>query len=264
MKINNLSTLLLLAVAPVALFSGCKKDRDSPTVPEATTSQVNFTVQNTAGTQPLTLNSTVATTAANETFTVKTFEYYLSNIKFTKSDGTTYAAPNTYYLVDQANPAKLSFSVPNVPVGEYTGVSFLVGVDAQMTGLTDPLSFTGDLNPANNMYWAWSSGHIFLKMEGTITSGSAPKTLTCHIGGYNAPYNAIVTATPSFNGAKLTVKGGHTPTIALKADIAKLFDGPSPVTLSTFMGAHMPSAGSVQIAQNYAAGMFSIGQIAAN
>jgi hypothetical protein len=260
MKINSFSTLLLLAAAPMALFSGCKKDSDSP----ATTSQVNFTVQNVAGTQPLTLNSTVATTAANETFTVDVFEYYLSNIKFIKSDGTTYAAPNTYYLVDQSKPSSLSFSVPNVPVGDYTGVSFLVGVDAQMTGLTDPATFTGDLNQANNMYWTWNSGHIFLKMQGALTSPGVSKTLTCHIGGYTAPYNAIVTAAPSFNGSKLTVQGGHTPTIALKANVVKMFDGPNPVTLSTFTGAHMPSAGSVQIAQNYAAGMFSVGQISAN
>ncbi|RZL02388.1 MAG: hypothetical protein EOO62_22475 [Hymenobacter sp.] len=259
MKFNYFPTLLLLAVAPAALIS-CKKDSDSP----ATTSQVNFTVQNVAGTQPLTLNSTVATTAANETFTVSTFEYYLSNIKFTKSDGTTYAAPNTYYLVNQATASSLSFAVPNVPVGDYTGVSFLVGVDAQMTGLTDPTTFTGDLNQANNMYWTWNSGHIFLKMEGNLTSGGTPKTLTCHIGGYTAPYSAIVTAAPSFNGSKLTVQSGHTPTIALKANIVKMFDGPSPVTLSTFSGAHMPSAPSVQIAQNYAAGMFSVGQISAN
>lgn len=262
MKIHTFSALLLIA-APLALFSGCKKDSDAP---EATNS-VNFTVKNMAGAQDLTLNSTVAATAAGEKFTVSTFEYYLSNIKFTKSDGTTYAAPDTYFLVNQATPASLSFSVPNVPVGDYTGVSFIVGVDAQKTGLTDPLTFTGKfdaLNPAYNMYWTWNSGHIFMKMEGTLTSTTPAQTLTCHIGGYTTPYDAIVTAAPSFNGSKLTVQAGRTPTIALKADVVKMFDGPTPITLSTFTGAHMPSAPSVQIAQNYAAGMFSVGQISTN
>lgn len=268
---NRISTALFLLAAPL-LFGSCKKDSDSPANgggtgtgnPPATTSSVNFTVANMAGGQPLVLNSTVATTVAGEKFTVSTFEYYLSNIKFTKSDGTTYAAPDTYFLVNQSAPKSLSFVVPNVPVGDYTGVSFIVGVDAQKTGLTDPATFTGDLNQANNMYWSWNSGHIFLKMEGMLTSTSPAKGLTCHIGGYTAPYDAVVTAAPSFGSTKLTVQASKTPTIALKANIAKLFDGPNPVTLSTFTGAHMPGTQSVQIAQNYAAGMFTVDQISAN
>jgi hypothetical protein len=271
MKNRTLSALLLLA-APLA-FSGCKKDSDTP---EATgTGSVNFTVQNVVPptnatgvqpAQPLVLNSSVATTSTGETFTVSTFEYYLSNIKFTKSDGTTYAAPDTYFLVDQATPKTLSFTVPSVPAGDYTGVSFIVGVDAQKTGLTDPLTFTGFLNQAYNMYWTWNSGHIFLKMEGMLTSASPAKPLTCHIGGWgnNGTPNAIVTAAPSFGSTKLAVRADKAPTVALQANVTKLFDGPNPVTLSTFTGVHMPSAQSVQIAQNYATGMFSVTQISAN
>ncbi len=275
MKNRTFPALLLLA-APLMLLSGCKKDSDSPDT--TGTGAVNFTVQNVVPptnstgvqpAQPLVLNSSVATTAAGETFTVSTFEYYLSNIKFIKSDGTTYAAPDTYYLVDQATAKTLNFTVPNVPAGDYTGVSFIVGVDAQKTGLTDPLTFTGQfeaLNPANNMYWSWNSGHIFMKMEGTLTSANPTKPLTCHIGGWgnNGTPNAIVTAAPSFGSSKLAVRAGKVPTIALQANVAKLFDGPNPVVLSTFMGAHMPGAQSAQIAQNYAAGMFSVAQINAN
>jgi archaellin len=253
------STLLGLLVLPLALFSGCKKDSDTLT----STGSVNFTVRNVAGSQDLALNNTVATTTVGENFTVSTFEYYLSNIKFTKSDGTTYATPDTYFLVDQAKPKSLSFTVPNVPTGDYTGVSFIVGVDAQKTGLTDPATFTGDLNQANNMYWTWNSGHIFLKLEGTITSTTPNKPLTCHIGGYTDPNNAIVTAAPAFNGTKLTVQANRTPQLALVANITKVFDGPNPVVLSTFTGAHMPNAQSVQIAQNYAAGMFTVEKITA-
>ncbi|HET9505750.1 MAG TPA: MbnP family protein [Hymenobacter sp.] len=266
---NRTFPVLLLLAAPLALLSGCKKDSDSPD-----TGSVNFTVQNVAPTgsagstlQPITLNVTSATTAAGETFTVTRFEYYLSNIKFTKSDGTTYAAPDTYYLVDQATAKTLSFTVPNVPAGDYTGVSFIVGVDAQKTGLTDPLTFTGQfeaLNPANNMYWSWNSGHIFMKMEASLTSANPAKPLTCHIGGYTGATSAIVTAAPSFGSSKLTVRTDKAPTIALQANVVKLFDGPNPITLSTFTGAHMPGAQSVQIAQNYAAGMFSVTQINAN
>lgn len=274
MKNRTLSALLLIVAAPLALFSSCKKDSDSPDT--TGTGSVNFTVQNVVPAanivgvqppQPLVLNSSVAVTPTGETFTVKTFEYYLSNIKFTKSDGSTYIAPDTYFLVDQATAKSLSFTVPNVPAGDYTGVSFIVGVDAQKTGLTDPITFTGKfdaLNPAYNMYWTWNSGHIFMKMEGTLTSTNPTKPLTCHIGGYTGATNAIVTAAPSFGNSKLAVRANKAPTIALQANVVKLFDGPNPVTLSNFTGAHMPGTQSVQIAQNYAAGMFTVKEISTN
>ena len=265
MKNRTFSALLLLG-ASVALFGGCKKDSDAV----ATTGSVNFTVQNVAAVagsatpQPLVLYSTIDTTPTGEQFTVSRFEYYLSNLKFTKRDGTTYAAPDTYYLVNQDKPASLSFSVPNVPVGDYTGVSFLVGVDAQKTGLTDPSTFTGDLNQANNMYWTWSSGHIFLKLEGTLVSANPTKNFLCHIGGYTDPYNALVTAAPSFGGSTLTVRTDRVPTVALQANVDKLFTGSNIIKLGDLTDVMMPSAQSVQMAKNYGASMFSITQISTN
>jgi len=247
-------------MALVALFSGCKRDEDDS---QPTVGSVSFAVANVVGTQPLALDGTAYATASGETFTVSTFEYYVSNIKFTKSDGTTYAAPNEYHLVNTAKPASTSFTVSNVPTGDYTGVSFIVGVDSTTTK-GDPLALTGDLNPALAMHWAWNTGHIFLKLEGTVTSASPSKVLTCHIGGYRAPYSAIVTAAPSLNGATLLVRAGQTPKVALTADVLKIFDGPTKFALSNFPTAMMPSAASVQVANNYAAGMFSVKQVQAN
>jgi len=261
MKLFASRLLTYLVAVSLLVLNGCKRT----TYVQAATSQVKFTVENTLGSQPLILNSTVATTKTGETLTVSLFEYYLSNIKFKKADGTVYAAPDTYFLVNQAKPSSLSFAVAGVPVGDYNSVSFIVGVDAQKTGFTDPLSFTGDLNPANNMYWAWNSGHIFLKLEGMVTpAGGTAKPLTCHIGGYVAPYNAIVTAAPSLQGATLPVRADHSPEVHLQADLLRMFDGVTHVPLSTFPGAHMPRAAAVAVAHNYAAGMFRVQQVVAN
>jgi hypothetical protein len=260
MKNRSFYTLLaFLLTASAAILGGCKRDGDS----QPTVGTVSFEVKNMVGTQDLALDGTAYTTAGGETFTVSTFEYYLSNIKFTKSDGTTYAAPNEYHLVNTAKPASATFTISNVPTGDYTGVSFIVGVDSTTTK-GDPLALTGDLNPALAMHWAWNTGHIFLKLEGTVTSASPSKPLTCHIGGYRAPYSAIVTAAPSLNGATLLVRAGQTPKIALTADVLKIFDGPTKFVLSNFPTTMMPSAASVQVANNYAAGMFAVKQIQAN
>lgn len=260
MKNRSFPTLLaFLLTTSAALLGGCKRDSDS----QPTVGTVAFELKNVVGTQALALDGTPYTTAGGETFTVSTFEYYLSNIKLTKSDGTTYAAPGEYHLVNAAKPASTSFTVSNVPTGDYTGVSFVVGVDSTTTK-GDPLALTGDLNPANSMYWAWATGHIFLKLEGTVTSASPSKPLTCHIGGYRAPYSAIVTAAPSLNGTTLPVRAGQAPKISLSVDVLKIFDGPTRLTLSNFPTTMMPSASSVQVANNYAAGMFAVSQVQAN
>ncbi len=251
--------LAMLLTASAALLSGCKHDADS----QPPTGSVAFELKNMVGQQALALDGTAYTTADGETFTVSTFEYYVSNIKLTKSDGTTYAAPNEYHLINTAKPGSSNFTVSNVPAGDYTGVSFVVGVDSTATK-GDPLALPGDLNPANNMYWAWNTGHIFLKLEGTVTSTSPNKAFTCHIGGYRQPLSAIVTATPSLNGATLPVRAGQSPKLAVAADVLKIFDGPTKFTVSGLPTTMMPSAASVQVATNYAAGMFSVTQVQPN
>ena len=258
MKNRNLSVLFCLLTA--VLFNGCKKDGDSS---QPTVGSVLVELNNVVGTQNLALDGTVYSTASGETFTVTTLKYYLSNVKFSKADGSSYAAPSEYHLVDAAKPSTTSFTINNVPTGDYTGVSFVVGVDSTTTK-GDPLALPGDLNPANNMYWVWATGHIFLKLEGTVTSVSPAKALTCHIGGYRAPYNAIVTASPSLNGSTLPVRADHTAAVHLSADVLKMFTGTTRFQLSSFPTAMEPSAASVQVATNYAAGMFTVKSINAN
>ncbi len=255
MRTRSFTTLCgLLLAASTAVFIGCKKDSDTAsTMP----GEVDLQISNVVGTKALALDGTTYATPAGETFSVSTLKYYVSNLKFTKSDGTVYAAPNTYFLVDQAQPATQHLAVAGVPAGTYTGVSFVVGVDAATTQ-ADPLSLTGSLNPANNMYWAWATGHIFMKMEGTVTSASPARALTCHIGGYTDPYNAIVTATPALGSNVLTVSGTHAATLFVNADVLKMFDGVNHITLSTFSNGMMPGAEAMQVAKNYGAGMFTV------
>ena len=97
-----------------------------------------------------------------------------------------------------------------------------------------------------------------MKMEGQVTSVSPAYPLTCHIGGYTAPYNAVVTVTPPLGSNTLTVNGNRTPTLFVQADMLKLFDGVSHVTLSKFSNAMRPGAEALAVARNYQAGMFTV------
>lgn len=250
----------VLALA-AGLLNGCKKDAPASSPPA--TASVALQVTNVAGTQAVALDGTTYQTPSGEAFSISTLQYYISNVVLTRTDGTTYAAPGVYHLVDASKPSTSKLTLDNVPVGDYAGLKFVVGVDSVATK-ADPLSLTGDLNPANNMYWVWNTGHIFLKLEGKVAS-AGNKALTAHIGGYRAPYSAIVTAAPAFpSGTALAVRAGQTPTISLTANVLKIFDGATHLPLSTFPTAMTPSAASVQVAQNYAAGMFSVGSIQVN
>lgn len=253
------ASALLLSLS-AGLLNGCKKDGSDSSPP--TVGSVSLALNNVAGSKAVALDGTTYTTASGETFSISTLEYYISNVIFTKADGSTYAAPGVYHLVNVAKPSTTTFTIANVPTGDYSGVKFTVGVDSTTTK-ADPLSLTGDLNPANNMYWVWATGHIFMKLEGNVTS-AGNKPLVCHVGGYRAPYSALVTAAPSFGGTTLPVRADHAAAINLTADVLKLFDGETHFALSTFPTTMAPSASSVQVTQNYAASMFTVKNINAN
>jgi hypothetical protein len=68
-------------------------------------------------------------------------------------------------------------------------VSFLLGTDSSMnvSGMLE-----GPLDPINGMYWAWNSGYINLKAEGTIQDSAGNTSLfEFHIGGYLPPNETV-------------------------------------------------------------------------
>ena len=57
----------------------------------------------------------------------------------------------------------------------------------------------GDLDPLKGMYWAWSSGFINFKLEGSCLNCGSEKEFTYHIGGFIAPYQSFQTASIPLN-----------------------------------------------------------------
>ena len=52
----------------------------------------------------------------------------------------------------------------------------------------------GDLDPTKGMYWAWQSGYINFKMEGSCSQCLATKNnFEFHLGGYQQPFYAMQT-----------------------------------------------------------------------
>lgn len=254
---------LLLAASTVGL-SSCSwfksNDDDQPApVEEKTSGKLNFEFENVVGNQTLAFDQTYNTLAGDQ-FKVSKFNYFITNIKLTKTDGTVWAEPESYHLVKHEQSASRNFELKDIPNGDYTKLTFTIGVDSarNISGAQ-----TGALDPLNDMFWGWSSGYIFLKLEGTSPQSSNGSVIF-HIGGFRSPNNTIRTVSPALPSATPTIHidGDHTPEIHMQANVQKMFDGPNVIRFAQLNNTgHSSDPNSVKIANNYAAGMFSIAHI---
>jgi len=251
MKSSTFTPLLLA----VAVLAGCGKKTVEPDAP--TTGSFALELESVVGTAPLTLNVPVYSKADGQTFTVSKFKYLVSNVKLSRADGTAYAVPDGYYLIDAAKPTSAHIVIDKVPLGDYTGLSFMVGVDAAHNNATFQ---AGDLNRANDLYWEWSQEYVFLKMAGTSAQAPAGRGLTFDIGGATIAR----TVAQSFRGQVLGLKVGHTPQVHIEADVTALFESVVPANNINFATTYSVESGSPWapiIADNYAASMFSFEHI---
>lgn len=245
------------------VFTSCKKDPDeevkpTPTTPVATTGSLNIEFENMVDTNALTLNTVNYVTANNDTFYVTKYKYYISNIKLTKSDGTIFSEPESYHLIDESTAASKMFTIANVPFGNYTAISFMIGVDSlrNVSGAQ-----TGALASTNGMFWDWNSGYIMAKLEGhSNQSGASTKDILYHVGGFSGTNNVLKTVSPSFNGATANVSSTVTPEIHLSNNLLEWFQSPTTINVSTIHTIHMPGTSAKTIADNYA-DMFSVEHI---
>ncbi|HEY1032918.1 MAG TPA: MbnP family protein [Flavipsychrobacter sp.] len=253
---KNLALFTLLTIGAVA----CQKkddDNNNVTPPPSgpTTGEVGFEVSNYFGDKALTLNTETYTTASGESVTISKFNYFITNIKLKKADGTEYVQPESYYPVKADVAGSKHFHIKDVPAGTYTSISFLVGVDSarNVSGAQ-----TGGLDPANaasGMFWTWSTGYIMAQLEGTSPQSTATDNkFIHHVGGFKGQFSGIRAVTITLP-QQMTLSGGKESTIKLKADINKWFSNNLKIVDVTFiMGVNETSK---MIADNYAT-MFSV------
>lgn len=253
----NLQKLILPALCFFLLFSiSCKKETN---VEPNTTGAITLEFENTVNNIPLVLNTQNYTNANGDSFTISVFKYYVSNIILSKADGSTYALPESYVLVDAAKSNSLINVFNEIPTGDYTSISFTIGVDKarNLAGAQ-----TGALDPALGMFWTWNSGYIFVKLEGTSPqSTAANKSLTFHIGGIVDPNNTIRTFSTNFSSANpLRIRADKKPQLHFKVNAAALFTGKQNISFAN-LNFTMGGTNSAIIADNYANGLFQLDHI---
>lgn len=229
--VHLLSIFLLIHIQSCKKDSAIKSNTKDPSLDQTSKSEkygtVTITFSNKVGEQDLALNSGNYVNANSDSFTVSKFKYYISNLVLRKADGSSYIQKESYHLIDQNSGTNYSIVLDSVPIGTYTGVNFLLGVDS--TRNTSGAQ-TGALDPALGMFWSWNQGYIFLMMEGNSpNSTSFNNSLIFHLGGFTPPYNCIRSINPTFDSKELIVSGAKTSKVAIKTDVLKMFMGRSPI-----------------------------------
>ncbi|MES2389610.1 MAG: MbnP family protein [Bacteroidota bacterium] len=205
----------------------------------------------------LVLNTLTYINAAGDTFSVKTLNYYISNIKLKRSsDGFTWAEPKSYHLINGSGEHVININ--NVPATGFDELAFSVGVDSSANHKLDN---PGDLDPANGMAWDWNTGYKFFVMEGSRLSKGQTKTFTYHVGT-DANYRTLSFPFSALQAGKY-IKTEHNQTahLLLDAEADEIFKSPNLIHLEKTNNVMNNPATTDSLANNYASGMFRLTEI---
>jgi hypothetical protein len=245
----------VLSIAFIAAISSCNKKPDVIVDPGPNTGSVHMEFFNRVGDDPMSLGLAQYFNASGNQYAITKFNYFITNIKLNKQDGSQYVETESYHLVKQTETSSQTFDLAEVPNGTYKSITFMIGVDSfrNVDGAQ-----TGALDQGNDMFWGWTTGYIMVKMEGTSTASTHPDDLLqFHIGGFSGANSALRTVTLTFpNNGDLVVEGNEVH-MHVKADINKMFSGVNVIDFATLSAVHMAGPDAKKIADNYQ-GMFSV------
>lgn len=143
----------------------------------------------------------------NDTLKISQLKFYLSDIQVLFEDKSV-LVNKKHHLINIENINSMK-----IPIGKrlskIKAINFSIGVDS-VSSVSGAL--TGDLEASNGMYWAWQSGYINIKIEGTSSSCKTRKNaFHFHIGGYLVPNYALrkITLYPNSENLELEMNLEH-------------------------------------------------------
>lgn len=216
----------------LAALSACQKNEKDEAVPQ-TNGKLEIKFDHFVGTERFALNQSFTNPSSGESFTPTLFKYFVSNFRLIKEDGSEYVLPveQSYFLIAPTDNSLQKIQVENLPAGKYTAIEFIIGVDSLMStkDVSERPPVLDPAGQAQDMYWSWNPGYIFVKFEGTSPQSSeSGNVFKYHIGGYGGyttpTINCIRSRRIEF-GEAVMVNGDHTPSLHLIVDVLKFFNG---------------------------------------
>lgn len=214
-----MKNILLTTLAIAVLFS-CKKEDDPIVEAVAPTTKGTVVLNSQFLVNGSTYNSdSVYVDDFSNNYKISFSNVYLSQFNF-EEGGVVTPLPTQYVLL---KPETSTYDLGQIEAGHYHNLNFGVGVDSA-TNHTDPNSYalSSPLYPQSpSMHWAWASGYIFYKIEGTVDTdndGNFETTFAFHIG------TDALRKDISFM-VHDEIDAGVTNSISLKVDLGKFLSG---------------------------------------
>ena len=221
-KISISSVFLLILIA-----SSCKKKTDSPT-PSSTTSTSSsngvlyFHLHTDIDTNEYSYGDTIKN-ADGRKMTISIAQLYISGVKLYKTDGTSVSVPG--FVLKNIDSEQ--FIVGSAPAGNYSYVSFNVGLDS-LTNSKDPsiYSTSNPLGSHTPSMWFGSTqkGYIFVNVKGTIDTSAAKNGKADYPFSFQIGSNALLQSV-TMSSSPFTIYPNSPQEVHLNVDYAKLLKG---------------------------------------
>jgi len=238
-RIKFLIASLLLAFTGIFLFSCTKSNSDS--------SSIVFTFSHTVDGQPVQFDTIKYINAAGNQYSVSNIQYFVSDFKFWKHDGTqiNYTNPQDIHYVDTDIPGTFTWNFSNnIIPGDYDSITFNFGID---TLKNKPGLFS--TTPEMDMSWPMmmGGGYHYMKLNGKWipAGGTEAMPFGVHLG-IGQIYNADSTINryvQNYFVVKLdksfTILNGQTKTFNINMNIEKWFKYPYVYNFDVYGGSIM-------------------------
>lgn len=130
----------------------------------------------------LKLNTTIHPLNSRDSLSIQTLKFYISAVELYAGNNKIWSEPHSYHLVDAEEAATMHLNL-KAPAGlRFNRLHFNLGIDS-ITNAAGAGS--EDLDATKGMYWAWQSGYINFKLEGTHPLCKTRKhAFEFHLGGF--------------------------------------------------------------------------------
>lgn len=215
MKFNYRSSVYLLSLLFFVAVS-CTKNHNE-VVPEVTKGNVSIQMGYRFDASAFVSDTLAFTHPLGYKMSVVNLQFYLSDVKLINADGSTFLVSQAFYF-DAKDPKFNKVTLIDIPAGNYSGMSFNIGLDSLM----NKPNYLPATVENNNMEWplAMGGGYHFMKLEGNYTDTGGTHGYAMHVGR-NENLVPVTLSNKSF-----TV-GSETATVQLKMNISEWFKNPA-------------------------------------
>jgi hypothetical protein len=247
MKKSRLHSLSICLVSTVLLFSAsCKKETAAPS--PVVMGHFYFHLHSNINTTELDSTNPIALDANGRQIKLTVAQCYISAIRLKKPDGNYQDLSGSIILKTIPNE---EFLVGDVPTGNYTSVSFDIGLGNPVNS-TSPSTYpaTSILAPQNPSMWfgSTSQGYMFMNVQGLVDTSAS------NTGAVNFPVSYQIGTSALLQSIQMpnqtfSVVAGQNNFIHLICDYGKLLQGINFKTQST-ASPFVNAAVAAQIAAN--------------